>query len=347
MMTRAMIIVAALFGLGLALNSSGQEPQPPKLQSLEPQNKKEDGKKDQGGLKPLLPLDGKKDDPKEDKGPRPLEPEDKKDQKKDDTQKPKIDPDLVKPLEPNKQTPPKQGTTGGQGETPKDIMARIAKNMEASEDKLAKKETKEDTFKIQKSILDDLDKLIKQSEQQNQQNQQNQNSSSSSQQQQQKKSQSQQQKSQSQQQKSQSQQQKNNSQQQPMGGKQPMPQSPMDKKNGEKQQPKGMEPKNQDGKDGKDQRDKKDPGQKGKDASGKEKNNKGADGNGQKKDDTDDLKKDNTVADLFRDVWGHLPKTRRMEMDAYSRLRFMPKYDQVLRQYYRTIAERARRMEKE
>ena len=55
--------------------------------------------------------------------------------------------------------------------------------------------------------------------------------------------------------------------------------------------------------------------------------------------------KKNTVADLFRDVWGHLPEEKRQEMDAYSRERFMPRYDELLRQYYRTLSEQSRKKE--
>jgi hypothetical protein len=53
----------------------------------------------------------------------------------------------------------------------------------------------------------------------------------------------------------------------------------------------------------------------------------------------------NTIADLYKDIWGHLPLSRRQEMDAYSRERFMPRYEDLLREYYRTIAEQNRRKE--
>ncbi|MBI3410954.1 MAG: hypothetical protein HY040_21680 [Planctomycetes bacterium] len=56
---------------------------------------------------------------------------------------------------------------------------------------------------------------------------------------------------------------------------------------------------------------------------------------------------ENTVADLFKDIWGHLPQKKRDEMDAYSRERFLPKYEELLRQYYRTISEQGRRKEGE
>lgn len=52
----------------------------------------------------------------------------------------------------------------------------------------------------------------------------------------------------------------------------------------------------------------------------------------------------NRIADLFKaDVWGHLPETLRQEMNQYSREKFMAKYDDLIRQYYSTIAEKGRR----
>jgi hypothetical protein len=49
------------------------------------------------------------------------------------------------------------------------------------------------------------------------------------------------------------------------------------------------------------------------------------------------------LADLYKDVWGHLPETMRQEMDQYSREQFMAKYGDLLKQYYATIAEKGRR----
>ena len=63
-------------------------------------------------------------------------------------------------------------------------------------------------------------------------------------------------------------------------------------------------------------------GQKGNDQE-KEKA-KGKGGLGESK--SDSKKEKNTIADLFKDIWGHLPQTKRLEMDAYSKERFMPKY---------------------
>jgi hypothetical protein len=51
----------------------------------------------------------------------------------------------------------------------------------------------------------------------------------------------------------------------------------------------------------------------------------------------------NKIADLYKDVWGHLPETLRQEMDQYAREQFMPKYQDLLKQYYATVAEKGRR----
>jgi hypothetical protein len=48
------------------------------------------------------------------------------------------------------------------------------------------------------------------------------------------------------------------------------------------------------------------------------------------------------IADLYKDIWGHLPETLRQEMDQYSREQFMSKYEELLKQYYATIAEKGR-----
>jgi hypothetical protein len=49
------------------------------------------------------------------------------------------------------------------------------------------------------------------------------------------------------------------------------------------------------------------------------------------------------MADLYKDIWGHLPETLRQEMDQYSREKFMDKYSEMLKQYYSTIAEKGHR----
>lgn len=52
----------------------------------------------------------------------------------------------------------------------------------------------------------------------------------------------------------------------------------------------------------------------------------------------------NKNADLDKEVWGHVPQTLRAQMDAYSNPQpFMPKYDDLIKRYYQTIAEQGRR----
>lgn len=69
----------------------------------------------------------------------------------------------------------------------------------------------------------------------------------------------------------------------------------------------------------------------------------GANGNGGGGGNRDDRAL-NKNADQYKDTWGHLPQTLRAQMDAYSNPQpFMPKYDDLIKRYYRTIAEQGRR----
>lgn len=54
-------------------------------------------------------------------------------------------------------------------------------------------------------------------------------------------------------------------------------------------------------------------------------------------------KDDQRFADLYKDVWGHLPDRLRQEMDLYYREQFMPRYSELLRQYYAAIAEQKKK----
>lgn len=49
----------------------------------------------------------------------------------------------------------------------------------------------------------------------------------------------------------------------------------------------------------------------------------------------------NKIADLYKEIWGHLPETLRMEMDSYSREAYLGKYHDLLKQYYSSIAEKS------
>lgn len=49
------------------------------------------------------------------------------------------------------------------------------------------------------------------------------------------------------------------------------------------------------------------------------------------------------LAQMYQDVWGQLPDRLRQEMDLYYREQFMPRYSDLLRQYYSSIAEQKKR----
>jgi hypothetical protein len=49
------------------------------------------------------------------------------------------------------------------------------------------------------------------------------------------------------------------------------------------------------------------------------------------------------LADLYKDVWGSLPDRMRQEMDLYYREQFMPRYSELLRQYYAALAEQRKK----
>jgi hypothetical protein len=48
------------------------------------------------------------------------------------------------------------------------------------------------------------------------------------------------------------------------------------------------------------------------------------------------------MSDVVKDIWGHLPETLRQEVDHYYRDRFMPRYRDLLQEYYQRLAERDR-----
>jgi hypothetical protein len=52
----------------------------------------------------------------------------------------------------------------------------------------------------------------------------------------------------------------------------------------------------------------------------------------------------NKNADIYKDIWGHLPESLRAEMNAYSNdKQFMSKYDELIKRYYRSLAEEGRK----
>lgn len=50
-----------------------------------------------------------------------------------------------------------------------------------------------------------------------------------------------------------------------------------------------------------------------------------------------------SMADVAKDIWGHLPESLRQEVDHYYREQFMPRYRDLLQQYYLRLAETDRR----
>jgi hypothetical protein len=48
------------------------------------------------------------------------------------------------------------------------------------------------------------------------------------------------------------------------------------------------------------------------------------------------------LADVVKDIWGHLPESMRQEVDHYYRDRFMPRYRDLVQEYYMRLAERDR-----
>lgn len=53
-------------------------------------------------------------------------------------------------------------------------------------------------------------------------------------------------------------------------------------------------------------------------------------------------KQPDRITDFAKDIWGHLPETLRQEVDHYYRDRFMPRYRDLLQEYYGRLAERDR-----
>jgi hypothetical protein len=187
-------------------------------------------------------------------------------------------------------------------EDEKEVLQRVGKNMRSVEERLGNKELTEGTRQVQEDIIKDLDSLIRMS--QNQQNQGGGSSadSSSSPEGGQKQSGSQ---SQSKQQSRQNGK-KNGSQTAKRGQK-----SNGGQQSGDSDPTKDQSASNAGGNQG---------GAGGKDNPGPDRN-----------------------ADLYKDIWGHLSPALRAEMNAYSNPQaFMSKYDEMIKKYYITIAEKGR-----
>jgi len=67
------------------------------------------------------------------------------------------------------------------------------------------------------------------------------------------------------------------------------------------------------------------------------------DGGGVRFDQLSPKRQSDKLADLYKDVWGQLPDRMRQEMDLYYREQFMPRYSELLRQYYAALAEQRKK----
>jgi hypothetical protein len=259
-------------------------------------------------LKKKKPKDG--DQPKTEPGNKDeKKKDDKKDTKKDDQRE-------AEPVTPQ--------------EEEKEVLQRVVKNVQRVEDRLAKNDLGEATQQSQRDILKDLESLIKRNEESpdggggggednnpmdNQDNKDKQGKAG----------------------------QQSNSKQN--GGAKQSNGSIFGKRKVTKSQRRpGSGKKKQRAKSNGGQNDgDKQPG--GKNGNGQQSGGKnGTGGNGGGGDRKNPERNHNADLDKKFEQWGHLPPSLRAQMDAFSNPQpFLPKYDELIKRYYRTIAEKGRR----
>jgi hypothetical protein len=122
--------------------------------------------------------------------------------------------------------------------------------------------------------------------------------------------------------------------QQPQGGK-PQPQPGQSRREKREQRRRQME---QQARGGGQQPRQPQPGDKESGGGGQSGDSRGQPGMGGPK----GARQPDQLADVVKDFWGHLPETLRQEVDHYYRDRFMPRYRDLLQEYYGRIAERDR-----
>jgi hypothetical protein len=217
--------------------------------------------------------------------------------------------------------PGKEGEPAEPQENEKEVIDRVARNMRSLEERLANKELGEGTRQVGDDIVKDLDALIRAMENPPQGGSggdaQNDPSGSSNDQ------------------KNQRGQSGSSGQRNPSGGGQ---RSSRPNRGGSSQQPGGgsqqsgsqPKPDRGDGPMGNGQPEKNNGPSGTSDKNGRGGNDKGG-----------DLNKN---ADLYKDVWGHLPEALRAEMNAYSTDKeLIPKYDALIKRCSRTIAVQSTR----
>lgn len=192
-----------------------------------------------------------------------------------------------------------------------EVLNRLNKDLCTAEERLGNKDLSEGTKQVQRDILKGLEDLIKASQSSSQQDQQDQSGGASQDQQQQQQQQKQQQA------KGSTGNRKNQTKGQNQRGERQA------RRNQRRQQ---MAGKNQ--QQGEEQQQNDQQQQAG--------NNPGGGVKGQEND-------PNRNADLFKDIWGHLPYSMRAEMNAYGREKFMTKYEDLIKRYYDRAARESRR----
>lgn len=216
---------------------------------------------------------------------------------------------LKRPEEEPKEEPG-MGEPAAPQESEKEILERIAKNMRRVEEQLVKKELTEGTLQTEEDIIKDLESLIKREEQNQANSEQNNadNAGSSS---------------------NQNQQSRNRQRSSRRPGRRPSGDQQA-RNNPGMNQGNPMQGGNE-----------QNPMQGGNEQNpmqgGNAGNNPGAGG-------TDAKRTEDPATDLYKDVWGHLPETVRTQMDAYAnRQAYMAKYRDLIKEYYRSIAEQGQR----
>jgi hypothetical protein len=203
----------------------------------------------------------------------------------------------------------------------KEVIERIGRNMRSVEEKLGNRELGEPTSQQLRDIIRDIDSLIRKSEQQSgggggEQQQQNQQD---------------QQDQQDQQGGGAQKQQRQQAKQGQSGGKRQMA------RNGKRQRRELRSERGGKQKSGRQMAGNQGPGRQEQKPMPQEGMNPG--GGGNSKSNPRDIN-----SEMYKDHWGHLPESLRAEMNAYSNPQpFMPRYDRLIREYYKTIAEQGRK----
>lgn len=234
----------------------------------------------------------------------------------------KTEPDKTEPKKPpmqeEKKEPPKKADEKEEPEPPApqedeaEVLARLAKNVERAEERIANKELNDGTRQLQEDILKDLDSLIRAAENpQGGSDNENQDQANNGE--------------------------KSKSQSGGSMGKQTGRPSSSSRASRNKQG-RGSRQANKSSK----QNGSNSGGQQGNSQpngqSDQQPNSNGG-GGGKSQDKLQDKN-----ADLYKDIWGHLPESLRAEMNAYSNdKQFMAKYDELIKRYYRSSAEQGRR----